>query len=466
MKASRRELLGLGAAALAAAGCSRIAYRVTGNPIPEQLVPPKNPGPNVRLAHRIGFGARPGELHAIEKMGHRDWVKLQLAAQQEEPLILQYHLNRIDVLRIDGRELRDFSEDLVLRQLQQAAILRATLSPNALRERMVDFWSNHFNIFARKGLSAFRTAKDQSDVIRKHALGKFPDMVKASAHSPAMLAFLDNIQSRAIGPNENYARELMELHTLGVNGGYTQKDVREVARCFTGWTIEWRMVNWGKYRFRKEWHDPGEKVVLGHRIPAGGGKSDGDRVLDIVTSHPSTARHIASKMCRHFLGVTEGPWVDRLAAIYTETGGDIRAMLEPMLTSEDLQTSAPLVKRPFDYLVASLKATAAETDGELPLQRHLVAMGQPLYQWPMPDGYPDRTAAWTGSLLARWNYAIALCRNEINGTRPALEEVARRAGDRALTATLIGTEEPGVPSGLPVADQAALALSSPAMMWR
>jgi uncharacterized protein (DUF1800 family) len=253
--------------------------------------------------------------------------------------------------------------------------------------------------------------------VRRHALGKFPDLLRASAHSPAMLAYLDNQENRRGVPNENYARELMELHTLGVHGGYTQKDVLEVARCFTGWTIENRFLRRrGNFRFDEALHDNGSKKVLGVTIFAGGGQSDATKVLDILATHPATARFIAGKLCRYFLGEENAEWTKKLAAIYNKTGGDIKAMLRPLLLSDTLQEAPPILKRPFDFTVSALRALNADTDGGAPLQEHLTRMGQPLYQWPMPDGYPDRTAAWTGSLLARWNFALSLTGGAIDST--------------------------------------------------
>jgi uncharacterized protein (DUF1800 family) len=266
-------------------------------------------------------------------------------------------------------------------------------------------------------------------VIRRHALGKFPAMLRASAQSPAMLSYLDNQTNRSGVPNENYARELMELHTLGVDGGYTQKDVQEVARCFTGWTVEDRFLRRrGTFRFDSAQHDDGPKTVLGVPIPAGGGQQDAERVLTILAEHPSTARFIARKICRYFLGEENAHWSSQLAGLYRKTGGDIKAMLRPLLMSQDLLHAPPMVKRPFDFAVSALRTLNADTDGGAPLQEHMARMGQPLYLWPMPDGYPSETSAWTGSLLARWNFALALTHGEVSGTSVDLEALLRSTG--------------------------------------
>jgi uncharacterized protein (DUF1800 family) len=390
-----------------------------------------------------------------------------------------------------------------------AAIIRAVYSPHQLRERMVDFWSNHFNIYARKGNSVFFKPADELETIRKHALGTFPELLRASAHSPAMLQYLDNQVNRrkdgkGAGANENYARELMELHSLGVHGGYTQKDVQEVARCLTGWGIEERNVfqrlvasdrkPMGSFRFDPEKHDKGAKVVLGEPIAPGRGIEDGNQVLEILSMHPMTARYISQKICRYFLGdgASADAWTPRLSKIYLETKGDIRKMLRPLLLSDDLLNGQPVLKRPFDFSVSALRALNADTDGGKALQLHLAHMGQPLYQWPMPDGYPDRTAAWTGSLLARWNFATALAGASLPGTAVDLPALLKAAGSKGsqtekLTALILG-RKPDAEEVAPLhatvarhaervrafgtskrdaaAECAALLISSPQFQWR
>jgi len=416
------------------AGCSRLGQRFTkpAAVAPDTSSPhalPQNEGENItRLLNRVAFGARPGEVARVASMGRAAYLDEQLQADSGEKLLLQVRLRGLEVLRSNAIELRDLQETEVLRQLQQAAILRAVYSRHQLRERMVDFWSNHFNIYARKGLGTYFITGDDISVIRSHALSTFPDLLRASAHSPAMLAYLDNSENRRGVANENYARELLELHTMGVGGGYSQKDVQEVARCLTGWTIENRFLRRrGTFRFDEARHDNGAKTVLGTRIPAGGGQRDGDKVLSVLSSHPATARFIAGKLCRYFLGEDNAQWTQKLAQIYTRTGGDIRAMLRPLLLSDTLLHSAPIVKRPFDYLVSSLRILNADTDGGARLQRHLANMGQPLWSWPMPDGYPDSTAAWSGSVLSRWNFAFALCSNSIPNSSLNLDELLQNS---------------------------------------
>jgi hypothetical protein len=482
VKPSRRDCLRLGALAGAGAllsGCSEPFRRYTAPELPKSVaLPPGDVEPVARLLNRIAFGPMPGEAARVASLGRKRYVAEQLRPGQEEPPFLTLRLSGLESLvesAADRREL--FTEDEVLGQLQQAAILRAVYSPHQLRERMAEFWSNHFNIYARKGSGAFYKPTDELNVIRAHALGKFPAMLRASARSPAMLTYLDNQANRRGVPNENYARELMELHTLGVHGGYTQKDVQEVARCLTGWTVEDRFLRPpGTFRFDPDRHDDGSKTVLGVSIPAGGGESDGERVLDILAHHPAAARHIAGKLCRHFLGDAESPWAEKLAAIYARTGGDIREMLRPLLLSEEILHSPPLMKRPFDFVVSALRALNADTDGGADVQAHLARMGQPLYLWPMPDGYPDRASAWTGSLLARWNFALELASGRVGGTRVDLPGLARSSGAYADSLiALVFARRADTDALRPLRDRiarrsleekAALLLASPEFQWR
>jgi uncharacterized protein (DUF1800 family) len=471
---TRREALqGLGAGVLVAglAGCAPIAARVRKRTEPAAfLLPEGATEPGVRLYGRAGFGHRPGDLATYARDGHAVTVKRLLKAEEKEDPALTMQIMRREVFRVDAMELRDLPEHEVLRQLQQAALLRAVYGANPLRERMSDFWTNHFCIYGRKGWASFRKGADETNVVRENALGKFPEMLRASAKSPAMLGFLDAEANRKGSPNENYARELLELHTLGVNGGYTQCDIEEIARCFTGWTLEDRFLRRrGTFLFDPERHDDGEKRVLGERIPAGGGVRDGERVLEIVAAHPSTAAYLAQKLAIHFLGERSSSVEAAVAQAYSDTGGDIRAMLRVVLLAEEFQTSPPILKRPLDLVASSLRALDATTDGNDALLKQLAAMGQPLYEWPMPDGYPTDTQSWAGAMLPRWNYAFALGSGGISGTSVGVGEMdtetlfgavlGRRptSADAELIAAMRqGTREEAV----------ALAVASPGFQWR
>ncbi len=507
-RVSRRDCLERGALlaatsalALGGGGCSEAVRRYTVPPTPKDAaLPPAGPvDPAARLLNRAAFGPAPGDVARVTRIGAKAYVDEQLAPSEDEPAVLTLRLRTMigEVRDVSGSglDLRDLPESDVLRQLSQIALLKAAYSRNQLRERMADFWSNHFNVYARKNRGVYLSPRDEAG-IRPHVLGNFSDLVRASAHSPAMLGYLDNEANRKGVPNENYAREILELHTVGVDGGYTQKDVEEVARCLTGWTTEDRFLHRkGTFRFDESRHDNGPKRVLGHVIPAGGGESDGDRVLEIVSRHPATARHIAAKLCRYFLGESSDEaktWTPKLAALFTRTNGDIKAMLRPLLLSDELRHGPPILKRPLDFVASSLRALNADTDGGLALQGHLSAMGQPLHEWPLPDGYPDTTHAWAGSLLARWNFAFALTGGQIQGTRvadlPGLVKAAtgddaghadallalilarRSAGDEALRGlrhTVAGyLSRAGENAERALPEAAGLCLAAPQFQWR
>jgi len=326
---------------------------------------------------------------------------------------------------------------MVVTELQRAKLLRAVYSERQLYEVMVDFWENHFSIFANKDDDRYLLTGYDRETIRPFAMGRFRDLLGATAHSPAMLFYLDNWRSSVPRPyaatktkpagidgglNENYARELMELHTLGVNGGYTQKDVLEVARCFTGWTIQ-KPNEQGLFLYRPGLHDDGEKIVLGHRILAGGGIADGERVLDILATHPSTARFIATKLARRF--ISDDPpqsIIDRAAAVFLKTDGSIQETLRAIITSPEFfsnTTYRAKMRSPFEYVAASMRALNAETDGDRPVLDAIGRMGQPVFGRITPDGYTDRASQWlsSGAMIARFNFASALAANRIKGTK-------------------------------------------------
>jgi uncharacterized protein (DUF1800 family) len=409
----------------------------------------------------------------------------------------------------------------IMGELQSSRILRAVYSERQLQEVMVDFWTNHFNVFAGKGADRWLLTSYDRDTIRPNALGKFSDLLQATAQSPAMMFYLDNFQSVSpnaqLGPgalrrpggqgnglpgllnggirdrrdsqlppetpqdramnrypnaqtqqrpgeenpqpppnaqrqrrgiNENYARELMELHTLGVDGGYSQKDVQEVARCFTGWTIlaprggaaatqemrngpraDMLRENAGKFFFNPRAHDDGEKIVLGHKIPAGGGFKDGLEVLDILAHHPSTAKYVATKLVRYFVS-DDAPsaLVDRVAASFTKSNGDISETLRTIFFSPEFnspQAYRAKVKRPFELTISAIRTLGGETNGGPQLHQWIARMGEPLYGYQTPNGYSDASETWvnTGGLLERMNFGLALASNRIPGTRVDLNRL-------------------------------------------
>ncbi len=316
-------------------------------------------------------------------------------------------------------------------------ILRAAYSERQLEELMTDFWFNHFNVSVKKEADRYYSIPYERDVIRKNAFGKFEDLLVATAESPAMLYYLDNFQSvspdarfrrRAMraprmprGLNENYARELMELHTLGVGGGYTQKDVTEVARCFTGWTID-RRTPGGGFRFVPQLHDNKSKTVLGKKIDAGG-MEDGLRVLSMLAHHPSTAKFISTKLAERF--VADQPpasLVDAMSATFLRTGGDIREVLRTMFFSKEFLSEGAYrakVKQPFEMIVSAVRALDADIVQPLALARALDRLGQPLYRKQEPTGYSALNSEWVNSaaLVERMNLALGLASNQVRGVR-------------------------------------------------
>ncbi len=409
-------------------------------------------------------------------------------------------------------------------ELQASRILRAVYSERQLQEVMVDFWTNHFNVFAGKGADRWLLVSYDRDTIRPNAMGKFSDLLVATAQSPAMLFYLDNFQSVSpnaqLGPgaglglraqqgqrggrggllggllgsgqarqaqrypngtggqgqpqpppnaqqqrrgiNENYARELMELHTLGVDGGYTQKDVQEVARCFTGWTIfaprgagaatqamlngpraDMLRENAGKFFFNPRAHDDGEKIVLGHKIPAGGGMKDGLTVLDILAHSSSTAKFVATKLVRHF--VSDNPaagLVDRVAAAFTRSDGDIRQTLRAIFFSPEFNSPEAYrakIKRPFELTISAIRTLGGETTGGPQLHQWIARMGEPLYGFQTPNGYSDTAESWvnTGGLLERLNFGLTLASNRIPGTHVNLKQFVGNAAGQSLNQTQI-----------------------------
>ena len=347
-------------------------------------------------------------------------------------------------------------QQAVLNELTEARLQRAIYSRRQLEEVLVDFWVNHFNVFSGKGQVRMLLTSYERDAIRPHVLGRFHDMLLATARHPAMLFYLDNYQSQAPpdpsrqptpppnanvrrpGLNENYARELMELHTLGVNGGYTQKDVVEVARAFTGWTI-FDVARVGEFDFNPAMHDRGEKVVLGQSIAPGGGEGDGLRVLEILSRHPSTAAFISHKLAQRF--VADDPprtLVDRMAATFQKTGGNLRAVMETLLLSREFLSEGAFqakTKSPLEMVVSSLRAFSADVSDTTATSQRLSDLGQPLYGKSEPTGYPNTGELWTNSagLLARMNFATALMAGQISGVKIKTDTLAVNDPRRAFT---------------------------------
>ena len=352
-------------------------------------------------------------------------------------------------------EMANGPAQVVARDLTESKILRAVYSNRQLDEVMADFWFNHFNVYLDKGADRYLVTEYERDTIRPRVFGKFRDLLEATARSPAMLFYLDNWQS--VGPNapqaragaarqrrglnENYGRELLELHTLGVDGGYTQKDVTEVARCFTGWTID-QPQRGGRFTFNPRLHDDGEKVVLGVKIPSGGGIADGEKVLDIVAHHPSTAHFISRKLAMRF--VADDPpqsLVARMAQTFIHTDGDIRAVLQTMLNSTEFWSQGAYrtkVKSPLEMVASAVRAVDGDVDFAAPLVNQLTQLGQPLYRKVEPTGYSNSGREWLNSagLVARMNFALQLADNKVPGVK-----VAAAVQDAALAGIPLGSPE-------------------------
>ena len=356
----------------------------------------------------------------------------------------------------------------IVAELSMAKVTRAIYSESQLQQVMDDFWFNHFNVFAAKGGDQWLLTSYERDAIQPHALGKFKDLLTATAKSPAMLFYLDNWlsadpktaerlaaeraarqnmrrsgrrgrygppwpprsvpdgpvqdrQKKERGLNENYGRELMELHTLGVDGGYTQKDVTEVARCFTGWTIGEPRRN-PQFKFDERLHDPAPKHVLGKKIHWGGMK-DGEAVLELLARHPSTAKLISTKLARRFVSDDPPPaLVERMARSFHSSDGDIRAVLKTMMDSPEFWSRAAYrakIKTPFELVVSAARALGTDVEAPLPLVMWVGRIGQPLYLCQPPTGYADKAEAWvnTGALLNRLNFSLALAGNRVRGAR-------------------------------------------------
>jgi len=378
----------------------------------------------------------------------------------------------------------------VMEELAMAKVTRAIYSERQLQQVMDDFWFNHFNVFAQKGEVKWYLTSYERDVIAPNTMGKFKDLLTATAKSPAMLFYLDNFlsadpkaadrqaQQRAMrqglrrgpygfpppprpqqqqgqpkkqarGLNENYGRELMELHTLGVDGGYTQKDVTEVARCFTGWTIE-KPQQLALFRFDDKLHDPDPKIVLGKKIKAGGMK-DGEQVIDLLVKNPNTAKFLSTKLARRFVSDTPSPaLVQRMAKTFEKSNGDIREVMRTMIYSPEFWSKEAYrskIKTPYELVVSSVRALGTDVDTPMPLVQWVGRIGQPLYQCQPPTGYSDKAETWvnTGALLSRLNFSLALAGNKVRGSRSDVNAVLgsassadpKQALDRAVQVFLV-----------------------------
>jgi uncharacterized protein (DUF1800 family) len=445
----------------------------------------------MHVLNRLAFGPRPGDVDRIMKEGLDVWIDRQLhpeaipdraiearlqqytTLQMANTQIMQTFYAPIVEMRREAKKsggetsaatLQEMRERIppdqrpqrVIGELVGQRILRAAESDRQLNEVMLDFWLNHFNVFAGKGIDRFLLTSYERDTIRPRIWGRFEDLLMATAKSPAMLFYLDNARSVAApenrpfrrsmmpnananrgGLNENYAREIMELHTLGVDAGYTQRDVTELARVLTGWTIDQRT---GAFVFRPRLHDVGSKTVLGIRFRAGGGMEEGERMIHVLAHHPATAHHIAYALSQRL--VSDDPpaaLVDRVAKRFLDTDGDLRQTVRAVIDSPefwDPKFYRAKVKSPFEYVISAVRAVRASIDNPIPLARALQQIGEPLYGAQPPTGYSDKADAWvnTGALLNRLNFALSLAANTIPGLHSGV--IALVPSDAAAVDTL------------------------------
>ncbi len=390
---------------------------------------------------------KPDEKRAVlDSIPRQQWADFSWALTRRER---QQLFNFASVPLRRQLMLTNNPQGVVMADLAEAKTLRAVYSEHQLQELLVDFWFNHFNVFMDKGADRYLLTSYERDAIRPHVFGKFYELLLATAKSPAMLFYLDNWQS--VGPeqaalhpnaknrvkrglNENYGRELLELHTLGVDGGYTQKDVIEVARCFTGWTIAGPRKG-GDFEYNDKGHDKGQKVVLGQVIPAGGGMSDGMRVLEILAHRPATAHFISLRLAQRFVADNPPPsLVNRMADTFLKSGGDLREVVETMLYSGEFWSPGSYrakVKTPFEMVVSAVRATGADVTSAFLLNNQIQRLGEPLYRKVEPNGYPIMNADWvsSASLLDRLNFALALAHNQVPGVKVNLagwQEISKK----------------------------------------
>ena len=477
-------------------------------------------GSALHALNRLAYGPRPSDVPRVAAEGVMHWIDRQLSPDGIDDDRLAERERRFDILKYDRGDLAalyteaqrerrerklaagqsaDGSDSLgaqhaaplpkqadpmipksnrLASQFADLAVVRATLSERQLYEVMVDFWTNHFNVYAAKGADRFLTPDYIEHTIRPRAMGKFEDLLIATAKSPAMLFYLDNWESVApgsvpptglhvrarpifgrrpglFGPvrdparqdsvrrraldrvpkgiNENYARELLELHTLGVDGGYTQQDVIDVARIFTGWSIE-RPQQGGDFEFHDWAHDRGEKLVIGVWFEGGHDMDEGIRLLKLLANHPATMHHLSRKLCQRFVN-DEPPdgCVDDAVAAWKRSSGDMHEVLRAIFHGPDFWAAANVrtkVKTPLEFVVSATRAVAAEPDTSPRLAQVVARLGEPLFLHVAPDGYPEREAAWvnSGALLDRMNAAVALASGKLPGVTVVLDSIVS-AGD-------------------------------------
>ncbi|WP_009629989.1 DUF1800 domain-containing protein [Synechocystis sp. PCC 7509] len=428
---------------------------VFGTIVPSNATPTPADPKVVHILNRLSFGIRPGDIEKVNSMGVESYIKQQLSPNSiSEPQSLTSKINKLETLNLSVVELtRKYGktkipgQKLTQEQIQDAKkqmrklpveatnarLLLAVESPRQLQEVMVDFWFNHFNVFAGKDRIQFWVSAYERGAIRPHTLGKFRDLLEATARHPAMLYYLDNWQNtapnspgmrhRTRGLNENYARELMELHTLGVDSGYTQQDVTTLARILTGWGFDLKQnQNNSGFFFDSNRHDFSDKIFLGQAIK-GTGEAEVEQALDILAKHPATARHISYKLAQYF--VRDNPpetLVKKMQQRFIATDGDIREVLTTLFQSSefwDAENYNAKFKTPYQYVISAVRATGMEVNNVQPLVNTLKQLGMPLFGCPTPNGYENTEQAWLNpdGLNKRLTFAVALANGRLLGQK-------------------------------------------------
>ena len=479
---SRRSLVGLTALGVLSRAAAADA-QIRQPPMPTR--PLALPEAELKLVRRVTNGVTPADLAEVQGMGYSAYLGAQLQPASLDDTMCNDRLTVYTSLALPPQHLYTLDSTTVQRELIEATIVRAIYSRRQLLERMVEFWNDHFNTNINT-VGILRILYDR-DTIRPNALGSFGELLRATAGAPAMLQFLNNSQSTRTAPNQNYARELMELHTLGVDGGYTQQDVMEVARCFTGWRYNGNTadVRAGTFFYDSTRHDNNAKLVLGNTIPAGGGMNDGILVLRILAAHPSTATFVATKMLRWLLRYDPQPSLIReVADAFTRTSGNIPSTIERILTYDNVRWAPPLFKRPFTYVVSSLRVMNANVSNASTLRgTYINGMGQGPFGWVAPNGYPHALEYWGGLPLPRWNFAFNLANSSITGAAVDAAVLAAGATTAAAVANridqlvfcgempaddkaaLLAYLQPDPPPLARIRDAFGLAVASPAFHW-
>jgi uncharacterized protein (DUF1800 family) len=450
----------------AGAGATAFAASPLSNGVIDALAAAQAAAPAVdpiwHAVNRLTYGPTPGLVSAVKQMGLPAFIEQQLAPEKIDDSASEALLGNLATLAMTIPELAAQAENKggggnVELELIEATTLRAIYSQQQLLQVMTNFWSEHFNIWSRKdAVTRTLTTAHDRDVIRKFALGKFRDLLGATATSPAMLDYLDNDRSDKVHPNENYGRELLELHTLGVNGGYSENDVQAAARAFTGWTLQPLRTRAGgagvkkgtptptpsptpvattvpdstawEFTFNAKLHDTTAKTFMTLAIPAGGGMDEGQKILDYIAVHPSTALHIATKLCIRFIGDT--PSDSAIKAVqqsFLQSGGDIKAVLRTLFALPDFTNAGPKYKRPWEYVLSLARVLNVKIDPTkiTTVLAVLQSLGHVPFDHDMANGYPDVAQDWEGNMLTRWNIPFQVLYGNAPGVKIDLNAIVQ-----------------------------------------